>query len=170
MSKWRMMVACAGAPIARGPAVNPMRGLKHHERRHIHRYDSRGAGDPRPSHRRRTCFGRGNDRQTDAIARWHRIGEGACQKGVFEPSVRVRRTPTPTKSAAAIVRSKPAALRILRTEPCPDIERWRGRSSTCTVWQIFAFRRAIFQDISGLTTEYRADSVERLEADALHFT
>src|SRR5262249_52735185 len=30
--------------------------------------------------------------------------------------------PTPTKSAAAIVRSKPAALRILRTEACPDIE------------------------------------------------
>src|SRR5262245_48280742 len=78
--------------------------------------------------------------------------------------------PTPTKSAAAIVRSKPAALRILRTEACPDIERRRGRSSTYTVWQIVAFRRAIFQDISGLTTEYRADPVERLEADALHFT
>jgi hypothetical protein len=43
-------------------------------------------------HRRRTCFGRGDDRQADAIARWHRIGEGACQKGIFEPSVRVRRT------------------------------------------------------------------------------
>src|SRR5215472_1153469 len=102
MSKWRMMVACAGAPIARGPAVNPMRGLKHHERRHIHRYDSRGAGDPRPSPRRRTCFGGGNDRQADAIARWHRISEGARQKGIFEQSVRVTRTRRPHAEEPAL--------------------------------------------------------------------